>query len=398
MPIQPLSLTSYTLINALGAGVATSLDALRQGDSGLRPYDFDRAPLDTWIGRVEGIEDSPVLDTLREFDCRNNRLAQMGLRQDGFEDRVRNAVNQYGASRVGLFLGTSTSGIQETEKAYANKKHSMASLPATFDYVHTHNPFSVTDFCSRYLGLNGPAVTISTACSSSAKVFATAYRHITSGLCDAAVVGGIDSLCLTTLYGFNALELLSNKPCCPWGPQRNGINIGEAAGFALLEKYDSSHTMPALLGYGESSDAWHMSTPHPEGEGSSLAMLRALDSAGIKAADINYINLHGTSTPSNDASEDKGLYRTFGIGVPCSSTKGWTGHTLGAAGITEAIFSCLAIEHSFLPSCLNTSETDPNLTAAIVLETRAQKINVAMSNSFGFGGSNCSLIFGRVEK
>ena len=398
MPIQPLSLTSYTLINALGSGVEASVNALHQNRSGLRPYDFDQVPLDTWIGRVEGIEGSPVIDPLRDFDCRNNRLAQMGLRQDGFEDRVHDAVSRYGASRVGLFLGTSTSGIRETEKAYADKIQSTDPLPSTFDYVHTHNPFSVTDFCCRYLGLNGPAVTISTACSSSAKVFATAYRYITSGLCDAAVVGGVDSLCLTTLYGFNSLELLSNKLCCPWSPHRDGINIGEAAGFALLEKHSPSHHMPVLLGYGESSDAWHMSTPHPEGEGSSLAMQRALDCAGIDATDIDYINLHGTSTPSNDASEDKGLHRTFGTAVPCSSTKGWTGHTLGAAGITEAVFSCLAIEHDFLPTCLNTHEKDPELEAALVLETREQTVKMAMSNSFGFGGSNCSLIFGKVER
>jgi 3-oxoacyl-[acyl-carrier-protein] synthase-1 len=357
----------------------------------MRPCDFEDATLDTWIGRVEGLE--PITGT---FDCRNNRLAQAGLEQDDFAKTVAAARARYGASRIGVFLGTSTSGILQTERAYQNRDPVTGDLPESFQYRYTQSLFSVTDFVRRYLALEGPAMTQSTACSSSAKVFATAYRHIQAGFCDAAVVGGVDSLCLTTLYGFNSLELVSKYPCQPWDLNRRGMNIGEAAGFALLEVAKSDDHGVALLGYGESGDAYHISTPHPQGLGAALAMQRALDSAGVEAKQVDYINLHGTGTRSNDASEDKAVTQVFGTQTPCSSTKGWTGHTLGAAGITEAVFACLCLEHQFLPKSLNTHQLDPELLAHILLDTQTQPVNRVMSNSFGFGGSNCSLLFGRL--
>jgi len=395
--MRPLRLSAYTLVNALGHGCAASLTALQQERSGLRPCDLAYVDLETWIGPVEGVDASPVVPHLGAYDCRNNRLAQMAMQQDDFARAVADAVQRYGATRVGLFAGTSTSGIRETERAYAARKSADAALPADFDYVHTHNIFSAAGFCGRYLGLRGPTLGISTACSSSAKVFAAAHRHMDAGLCDAAVVAGVDSLCQTTLYGFNSLELVSRTPCKPWSSARDGISIGEGAGFALLEWAEPGGDGTALLGYGESSDAWHMASPHPEGSGSILAMKRALDRAGLSADEIDYVNLHGTATHSNDASEDKGVVSVFGTATTCSSTKGWTGHTLGAAGIIEAIFSCLVIEHGFVPGCLNTSEPDPALSAGVLLESREQAVDRVMSNSFGFGGSNCSLIFGRMS-
>jgi 3-oxoacyl-[acyl-carrier-protein] synthase-1 len=213
-----------------------------------------------------------------------------------------------------------------------------------------------------------------------------------SGLCDAAVVGGVDSLCLTTLYGFNSLQLVSPDPCCPCAPDRAGISIGEAAGFALLERdADAAYT---LLGYGESSDAHHMSSPHPEGEGARLAMQAALHSAGLEAADIDYINLHGTGTMVNDLAESKAVVGVFADTTPCSSTKGWTGHTLGAAGIVEAALGLLCVEHGFMPQTLNTGQLDAALEANILLTPRSEPVRRVLSNSFGFGGSNCSLILG----
>lgn len=395
--MRPLRLAAYTLVNALGHGCAASLSALRQGRSGLRPCDLAYADLETWIGAVDGVDTRPVAPHLGAYDCRNNRLAQMAMQQDGFAHAVADAAQRYGASRVGLFVGTSTSGIRETERAYAARESTDAARLADFDYIHTHNIFSAAGFCAGYLHLRGPTLGISTACSSSAKVFAAAHRHMQAGLCDAAVVAGVDSLCQTTLYGFNSLELVSRTPCRPWSAGRDGISIGEGAGFALLEWADPGEDGVALLGYGESGDAWHMAAPHPEGVGSILAMERALDHAGLAADAIDYINLHGTATPSNDASEDKGVVAVFDSTTACSSTKGWTGHTLGAAGIIEAIFSCLVIEHGFLPGCLNTSGPDPALSAGILLESREQVVDRVMSNSFGFGGSNCSLIFGRTS-
>jgi 3-oxoacyl-[acyl-carrier-protein] synthase-1 len=367
---------------------------LRESRSGLCPNDFADAALETWIGRVDGLEEAPVIERLAEFDCRNNRLAQLGLRQDGFEDAVARARDRYGARRIAVLIGTSTSGVHETELAYRKRDASTGALPANFRYRYSQNVFSVADFVRRYLELHGPAAVISTACSSSAKVFASAHRLIEAGFADAAVVGGVDSLCLTTLYGFGSLELLSREPCRPCDAARDGISIGEAAGFALLERAGAGHGKIALLGYGESSDGYHTSAPHPEGAGVHLAMTDALARAGVAAAEIDYINMHGTATPANDRAEDAALHRIFGDSIPCSSTKGWTGHTLGAAGITEAIISALCLEHSWIPGSINTRALDPSLKSRIVLHAEQRPVRRVLSNSFGFGGNNCSLVLG----
>ncbi len=396
MVIEPLYITGLTAVNAIGSGVDAVYEALTHRETGLRHCNFEYADLDTYIGQVDGLESQPVVDALRQYDCRNNRLAQMGLQQDGFEQAVAHARKQYGTHRIGVFIGTSTSGILETELAYQNRNPDTGELPPTLHYPYTHHNFSVADFVQRYLQLEGPALAVSTACSSSAKVFATAHRFLAAGLCDAAVVGGVDSLCLTTLYGFSSLELVSSQPCRPADRERDGISIGEAAGFVLLERTHSAHMLVpvALLGYGESSDAYHMSSPHPEGAGAVLAMERGLACAGLAPHDIDYINLHGTATPANDLSEDKAVCAVFGTNVPCSSTKGWTGHTLGAAGITEAVISWLCIQHGFVPGSLNTRALDPQITSGIVLHNRQQPVQRVISNSFGFGGNNCSIILG----
>lgn len=334
---------------------------------------------------------------LSDFDCRNNRLALLGLMQDGFAQAVNAASQKYGAQRVGVFIGTSTSGILQTELAYRRRDPASAALPADFVYGGTHNTFSVADFARRYFKLTGPAVVVSSACSSSAKVFASARRMIAAGLIDAALVGGVDSLCLTTLYGFNSLGLISAQPCRPFDVARDGISIGEAAAFALLERRpeQTDENTVLLLGVGESSDAYHMSSPHPEGLGARMAMQEALRMAGLNAADIDYINLHGTATPSNDAAEAKAVAALFGSGTPCSSTKGATGHTLGAAGSLEAVICALALQHGLLPGGVNTQQPDSTLPLDYLLKNREQAVSYVLSNSFGFGGTNCSLVFGR---
>ncbi|MEJ2095228.1 MAG: beta-ketoacyl-[acyl-carrier-protein] synthase family protein, partial [Gammaproteobacteria bacterium] len=358
---------------------------------------FEDTELDTWIGRVNNVELVEIPNDLKHFDCRNNRLALLAINQDDFNSEISRVCGQYGTPRIGLFLGTSTSGVHEAELAYRNRDRKSGSLPTSFDLHHTHLIHSVVEFIRELLGLKGPSLAISTACSSSAKVFAAASRHMHVGLCDAAIVGGVDSLCLSTLYGFNALQLISPLPCQPWDIDRKGINIGEGAGFVLLERDVADKTSIALLGYGESSDAHHITTPHPDGKGAALAMERALQMANLTDDVIDYVNLHGTATTSNDASEDAALRSVFDQIPPFSSTKGWTGHTLGAAGITEAIIACQAIEHGFIPGTINTSQPDKQLSEGIVLESHDCPINTVLSNSFGFGGSNCSLIFGRNE-
>ena len=271
-----LKISAWTMTNALGAGVATSLESLRGQQSGLRENDLPDVDIQTAIGRVEGIEETELPEQLQQFDCRNNRLAMLGLNQDDFIAQVETARQNYGMERIGVFMGTSTSGIQEAERAFAHFNVSDA-LPVDYDYWHTHNLFSLADFVSQVLSLTGPAQVISTACSSSAKVFAVAHRHIQAGFCDAAIVGGVDSLCQMTLYGFNSLQLVSSQPCRPADAERDGISIGEAAGFALLEPVRvADQDSLCLLGYGESSDAYHISSPHPEGEGARLAMEQAM--------------------------------------------------------------------------------------------------------------------------
>lgn len=388
--MKPVAVTAYTATSALGRGKGEMLDALRRGKGGLKPNDFERAGLRAWIGRVAGLEDEPVAGELAEFDCRNNRLAQLGLAHDGFREAVLRAKARYGPKRVAVLLGTSTSGILHTELAY-RRRDADGNLPGDVRYRHAQNLYSMTDFVRRTLALEGPAMTISTACSSSAKVFASAARYIEAGLVDAAVVGGVDSLCLTTMHGFTSLQLVSDEPCRPFDASRRGMSIGEAAGFALVQRDEGPLS---LLGYGESSDAYHMSTPQPDGEGALGAMRQALSRAGLEPGHIDYVNAHGTATPANDRAEDRALVRLFGTRVPVSSTKGFTGHTLGAAGIVEAIVCFLAIEHGFAPATLNSSAVEPGLQSMILLENRATKVRRALSNSFGFGGSNCSLLFG----
>lgn len=372
--------------------------ALREKRSGLAPCDFDTIGLDTYIGRVAGLEDFRLRPDLAAYDCRNNRLVQLCLEQDGFEAAVAAARTKYGAARIGVILGTSTSGIHATELAYRRRDPETGALPADYHYAETQNAFSLADFVRHYFGLTGPAFVVSSACSSSAKVFGNAARLIAAGICDAAIVGGADSLCLTTIYGFHSLGLTSSDPCRPYDADRNGISVGEGAGLALLEKLERTETGEVLLlGVGESSDAYHMSTPHPEGLGARLAMQQALDSAGLEPHDIDYINLHGTATKTNDASEDKAVVEVFGSGTPCSSTKGATGHLLGAAGITETIISILAIEHDLMPGSAHTRSVDPLLKSNYLLEARPAEVRHVLTNSFGFGGSNSSLVLGIRE-
>ena len=396
--MSPLLLSHFTATSCIGHGLGATLAAMRDQRSGLRPCEFDTVELATWIGAVDGVDREALRADLAAFDCRNNRLAQLGLRQDGFDNAVRSAAGRLGRQRVGVFIGTSTSGILQTELAYRRRDPATGALPADFIYATTHNTYSVADFVQHYFGLTGPAAVVSSACSSSAKVFASASRMMAAGLIDAAVVGGVDSLCLTTLYGFNSLGLVSSEPCRPFDIARNGISIGEAAGFALLERVPEHLDSDAvlLLGLGESSDAHHMSSPHPQGLGARMAMQDALGAACLEAADIDYINLHGTATQNNDAAETLAVAAVFGSGTPCSSTKGATGHTLGAAGGLEAVICALALQNSLLPGGVNTNQLDPALALNYLRANRQQPVTRVLSNSFGFGGTNCSVIFGRA--
>lgn len=395
--MQPLHLAAYTMTSALGAGLAPTLAAMRQQRSGVQATRWETVDIDTCLGVVAGLDELALREDLSAFDCRNNRLAQLGLEQDGFAAAVRDAKQRHGPDRVGVFLGTSTSGILSAELAYRHRDPGTGRFTEPLDYQHTHNSYSVGDFVRSYFGLTGPSFVVSTACSSSAKVFGNAQRMMACGLIDAAVVGGVDSLCLTTIYGFNSLQLVSARPCRPFGAGRDGISIGEAAAFALVERADAAPAGAIIVsGIGESSDAHHMSAPHPQGLGARLSMQAALAMAGLQPQQIDYINLHGTATPSNDASEDKAVSGLFGTMTPCSSTKGHTGHTLGAAGGAEAVICALALQHGLAPGGCGTEQVDAQLHVNYLLANLERPLRHVLSNSFGFGGSNCSMVLSRV--
>ncbi len=399
-PIAPIRITAYTTTTAAGIGKQALLAAMQAGHSALTANDFGPSPLPTWIGRVAGLESAPLPASLAAWECRNNRLAWLGLGADGFLAAALAARDRHGAARVALVLGTSTSSIGATENAYRTLD-AAGRFPEGNRDPRVHTPHSLAMFAHEALGLAGPCVTISTACSSSAKVFATAERMLRLGLVDAAIVGGVDTLCGSVLFGFNALQLVSPEPCRPFDAGRDGISIGEAAGFALLERAGDDTTRdeaPRLLGYGESSDAHHMSTPHPEGLGAERALDDALARAGLDASEIDHINLHGTASTKNDEVEAALVARRFPSHTHASSTKGFTGHTLGAAGIVEAAASLLAIETGFMPGTVNTGVLDAACGPQIRTAPTRGDVRLALSNSFGFGGNNCVLVFGRARR
>ena len=387
----PLAVTAYTATSALGLGLGAHLDALGQQRSGLRANDFGDDPLACWIGRVPGIESTPLPDEYAQWDCRNNRLAWLGLHQDHFMAAVDAARHRYGASRIALLLGTSTASIGATEEGYRRLEND-SRLPDDLHRRAIHTPHSLTAFVAAALAIGGPCLTISTACSSSAKVFAGAERLIRLGIVDAAVVGGVDSLCGSVLYGFNALELVSPEPCRPFDAERRGISIGEGAGFALLERIGpDTKAASRLLGCGESSDAHHMSTPDPDGLGAELALRDVLDRAAIDVTQVDYINLHGTASQKNDAMEAALVARRFPLSTRVSSTKALTGHTLGAAGIIEAVITLLALREDFVPGNAGATTPDTACSAHFAWRNEARPVRIALSHSFGFGGSNACL-------
>jgi len=387
---------SHTLSSACGLGNAALRASLARAESPLIANNYRDSHLDTWIGQVAGLDTHALSQPLADLSSRNNRLADLALAQDGFEQQVAAAVAQFGAHRVGVILGTSTSSVGRTESAYT-QLDADDQMPISHQQPHIHNPHAPGHFVACRLGLAGPSMTISTACSASSKVFAAAARWLECALVDAVVVGGVDSLCLSILHGFASLELISTQPCRPFDQARDGISIGEAAGFALLMKPEHAERSDlALSGYGESSDAFHMAQPHPEGRGAASAMRQALRRSALSPDEIGYINLHGTASRANDLAETKAVASLFKESTLVSSTKGWTGHTLGAAGITGAVIALEALRSGQLPGTLHCDQPDAELAFPILQNNRHGKPQHVMANSLGFGGNNCALIFSKV--
>lgn len=385
--IRPFPITAYAAANALGAGMVDMVAALEGGRSGLAPCRLD-IPFRTATGALPDL--LPALPgALADHDTRVCRIAQLAY--DGVAASVASAVRRHGRDRVATVLGTSTGGILETERALEHHA-AHGRLPEGFHLRRQHAFDGLLEVVLHLAGAGGPSWIVSTACSSSAKVLGSARRLLAAGLADAVLVGGADSLCHTTLRGFGSLQALSERPCRPFSSARDGTSIGEGAAFMLLERDGEG---PArLLGVGESSDAHHMSHPRPDGEGAEAAMVEALAQAGLSGAEVDHVNAHGTATPANDVIEARAIHRVVGPGVPVTSTKGYTGHMLGAAGITEAVFAVLAIEHGFVPACLGADPVDPAVELDVVRATRRLRIRNVLSNSFAFGGSNAAVLLG----
>ncbi|MCG8157368.1 beta-ketoacyl-[acyl-carrier-protein] synthase family protein [Brenneria goodwinii] len=339
-----------------------------------------------WTGNVDA--DLPLIpDELAEHNSRNNQLLLAALAQ--IRPQVDKAIALFGADRVAVILGTSTSGLDEADRYVSD------NLP-TYCYAQQElgDP---SRFLAAYLNIDGPAYTISTACSSSARALISGRRLIDAGMVDVAIVGGADTLSRMPLNGFDSLESLSSQLCTPFGQQRDGITIGEGAALMLIGREPDD---VALLGVGESSDAHHMSAPHPEGEGAIRAIEMALQQANLQPENIGYINLHGTATRLNDQIEANVIHAIFGDATPCSSTKYLTGHTLGAAGICEAVICWLLLTRDLPlpPQDFSRSAQDETLPpCGLLLEAGQLRQPVILSNSFAFGGNNACLILGKAN-
>ncbi|MEA3412390.1 MAG: beta-ketoacyl-ACP synthase [Pseudomonadota bacterium] len=393
----PLPITACSVFSACGPGTQSLYEALLDGNHRLQPPHLFDIDFPTWCGEIADSELPEPDPSLRTFSTRNARiaLATVDHPDDGLRNAVEQAIDRYGATRVGIVLGSSTSGIYETENAYAwLEEHDRA--PASFSMPDQHIWVATARFLKFELGLEGPCYAISTACSSSSKSIASARRLIATGVCDAVLTGGVDSLCRLTMHGFKSLDIMSERPCAPLDKDRGGISLGEGAGLLLLERPDGafSHCIH-LLSCGESSDAHHMTAPHPEGEGAVIAMREALVQAGIAAGDVDYVNLHATGTVLNDRAEMMAMEQVFGPETHCSGTKGLTGHTLGAAGGIETIVTWLALRHGFRPGTCNLNRVDSAFRCSVNRDSETDvPITFTMNNNFGFGGNNTSVVLG----
>ena len=388
-------LNALGVICSLGRGPDDVARSLFAGDcSGMQRESGWVPERSLTVGAVNG-ELATIPAELHQQKSRNNQLLLEAALQ--IRDDIDHAIERYGRERIAVVLGTSTSGIDEASRGIAHYLQEQ-QFPADYDYQQQELS-APANFLADWLNIGGPAYVISTACTSSARALMSAQRLLDLNLCDAVLCGGVDSLCALTLNGFSALDAVSDERCNPFSANRHGINIGEAAALFVMSKHPADAHGIALLGAGASSDAHHISAPEPSGRGAAQAMHAALSRAGLQPANIGYLNLHGTATQHNDAMESHAVAQVFPLGVPCSSTKPMTGHTLGAAGALEAAFCWLSLTHdNALAPHLWDGQPDPALPALQWVTTgqtlAASPQRCLMSNSFAFGGNNVSLIIG----
>ncbi|WP_196139446.1 beta-ketoacyl-ACP synthase [Aliikangiella sp. G2MR2-5] len=384
------------IVCALGCDESEVYQNLIDGQSkGMRVIKSPLRHSHFFVGQV--CSELPSIDSsLSELDCRNNQLAAAALAQ--IQTEIDEHKKCYSAHRLGVVVGTSTSGIAEAEQAL-NAYNQSQKFPESYHYKKQELG-SLAEFVAEFTGATGPSYVVSTACSSSGKVFASARTLIERGLCDAVIVGGADSICELTLSGFESLEATSSERTIPFSRNRNGINIGEGAAFFVMSRAQSP---VELLGVGESSDAYHMSAPEPDGKGACLAMRRALEDSGLEAEEVDYLNLHGTGTRLNDQMESRAVHLLFGESLQVSSTKPLTGHALGAAGAIEAAICWTLLAHredkKVAPHIFDGCY-DPELSPVALCESSESKkmLSKVMSNSFAFGGNNVSVILGSCHE
>jgi 3-oxoacyl-[acyl-carrier-protein] synthase-1 len=389
---QNIEITSCSIVTSLGRGRTAHVTAMKEGLSGLSENHHLKLPFSCFLGEVAALGTLAFPKDHAAYDNRANRLALAALKSDGFEELALACKDKFSAARCGIVLGTSTAGVEKLEQVY-RARDPDAPMPDSYSMQHHDSQQAVTAFLQSYLGFQGPSYSISTACSSSAKAVIDAYQLVKAGLCDVVLAGGVDSLCLTSVNGFESLELMSRQPCRPNDISRNGLSIGEAAAFVLVER-DSTGCV-RMTGYGESSDGTNMSTPPEDGAGACAAIRKALDRADLAPEDIDYVNLHGTATIVNDATEACAVRAAIGPDVPAASLKGAIGHTLGAAGAAEVILCIYAMEEGILPGNTGLENLDPKVLSNITRHSRTGPIRHVLSNSFGFGGSNCALVLSK---
>ncbi|MEC7583299.1 MAG: beta-ketoacyl synthase N-terminal-like domain-containing protein [Planctomycetota bacterium] len=383
--MRPLNVTGYSMVSALGVGRDQHLAALSEGRTGLQQPSI-ALPFETAAGEV------PV--TLPELPesmaVRSTRISRMAaLLLEGLDEPLRRARERWRPERIAVLLGTSVAGAEATENAYRTYIEE-GQFPKTYDFQRQHTFGAVLHVVAELVGAKGPAWMASTACTSSGKPFATARRLMAADLIDAAVVGGLDTLCELTLTGFQSLQALDVKPCRPFNVDRGGISIGEGGVLALVEREGDPRVL--VGGVGETSDCYHISAPHPEGSGARQAMADAMAQAGCKPEDIDHVNAHGTGTRLTDIAEAKAIGSLLPAEVPVVSTKGYTGHTLGAAAALEFAFAACAIEEGWIPRSLGSEPKDPEIGLTVPTESTRGSFRRVISNSFAFGGNNVSLL------
>jgi 3-oxoacyl-[acyl-carrier-protein] synthase I len=389
MRLHPLSITDYSLCTPLGPDRERTTAALREGRTGLVAPPFP-LPFRTMTGTV-AFELPSLPEHLRGYDGRPARMAAHLVA--ALEPSLARARERWSPERIGVILGTSTAGARATEVAY-DAYVTTGVLPLSYDFRRQHGYGAIVDVVKALSGVSGPGWVLSTTCTSSAKPLGTAMRMVAAGLIDAAIVGGLDTLCRVTITGFRSLDALSDERCRPFSAERKGINIGEGGAFLLVERKGDARAL--LEGVGESSDAYHISAPHPEGEGAACAMERALEQAGCRPTDVDAVNAHGTGTRLNDLAEGKALGRLFGPEIPVVSTKSFTGHALGGAGAMEAGFSLLSLEGGWLPPNLGAEPIDPRLQLNVPTKETRGRFRRILSNSFAFGGNNVCVLLRSV--